>query len=237
MGKSRRERQYEATQEEIKAIARRHMAEEGAAAVSLRAIARDMGITAPALYRYFPSIDDLLTALLVDAFDALAEALVHTADSHPTGDPVGRLLAVLLAYREWAITHPVDYQLLYGKPIPSYTPPEEVTKPAAIRTMAVIVRAIYRAVVAGALTPPPVEALPDTVRQTLAPIASAQHEDLPLAVLYIGAAWWPHLHGLVVLELYGHSPALVGDPAAFYRHEVLKLFNALGYQEEANTDD
>jgi AcrR family transcriptional regulator len=125
-----RESQRQDTREEIKAFARQQMAAEGTAALSLRAIARDMEMTAPALYRYFPSREDLITALIVDAFNALADAL-EAADAAPTQQDYGsRLRAVLMAYRGWALEHPTDFQLIYGNPIPGYSAPRELTVPA-----------------------------------------------------------------------------------------------------------
>ena len=116
---SRRDRMRDLTIAEIKATARQQMAESGTAGVSLSAIARAMELSAPALYRYFASRDDLVTALIVDAFNDLA-------DDDPGGRSrlwrpayADRLLACL-AYREWAIAHPVDFQLIYGNPIPGY---------------------------------------------------------------------------------------------------------------------
>ena len=105
----------------IKAVARQQMAEHGTAGLSLRGIAREMGITAPAIYNYFPRLDDLITALIVDAFTALADA-IEAAESAVQSEACGpKILASCLAYREWAIAHPVDFQLIYGNPIPGYT--------------------------------------------------------------------------------------------------------------------
>ncbi len=91
---TRRERVRAATIDEIKEIARRHIAEKGAAALSLRAIAREMGMTSPALYRYFASRDDLVTALIVDAYNSLADALEAARDACEEADHAGRLAAI-----------------------------------------------------------------------------------------------------------------------------------------------
>src|SRR3954454_14022131 len=100
--RTRRERLQEATREEIKAVARKQMAERGAAALSLRAIAGEMGLTAPALYRYFGSRDDLITALIIDAFDALGATLAAMRAAQPPHDYAGQFVAMLAAYRTWA---------------------------------------------------------------------------------------------------------------------------------------
>src|SRR5579871_5392343 len=105
---TRRERQHDATTAEIKQVARRQMAEQGTAAISLRAIAREMGMTAPAIYRYFASRDDLITALILDAYNAQADAIEHAVDSLPEEDTRGRLRAGLYANRDWALKHPIE---------------------------------------------------------------------------------------------------------------------------------
>ncbi|MEW5941158.1 MAG: TetR/AcrR family transcriptional regulator, partial [Chloroflexota bacterium] len=105
-------------QEAIKEKAWRQIAEEGAPALSLRAIARALKITAPAIYNYFPRRDDLVTALIVDAFTSLAEAQRASIESLPANDLKTRLATLGLAYREWALAYPQRYQLIFGTPIP-----------------------------------------------------------------------------------------------------------------------
>ena len=102
-----RERRRQDLTDEIKDVARRHLASEGLGALSLRAIARDVGMAVSALYRYFPSRDDLITALLEEAFTAQAEA-VETAAGDGPDDPVAALRAALLAFREWSVSHPAE---------------------------------------------------------------------------------------------------------------------------------
>ena len=133
MAQTRREKQHISTQEEIKQVARRLMAEQGTAALSSRMIAREMGLTAPALYHYFASRDELITALIVDAFNALADALEEARDEAATGSAREQLVQTLLTYRRWALEHPIDFQLIYGNPIPGYEAPRELTVPAAER--------------------------------------------------------------------------------------------------------
>src|ERR1700688_3623533 len=118
--------------DEIKAVARRHLETDGAN-LSLRAVARDMGMVSSALYRYFASRDDLLTALIVDAYNALGE-IVEAADTAVTDrdDLRERWLAVARAVRGWALANPSEYALLYGSPVPGYKAPQD-TIPAAVR--------------------------------------------------------------------------------------------------------
>src|SRR6478752_4870041 len=99
--------------EEITEIARRHLARDGAAGLSLRAVARDMGMVSSAIYRYFPSRDDLLTALIVDGYNAIGEVAEQADAASPVGDYPGRWLAVGRAVRDWALAHPHEYALVY----------------------------------------------------------------------------------------------------------------------------
>ena len=130
----RRERQHAAVRDEIKAMARTHMARDGAAALSLRAVASDLGLSSAAIYYYFPNRDELITALIVDAFRALGEAL--RAVDRPEADIGVRLEAIMLAYRAWAVAQPAEYALLFGTPIPGYHAPAEVTAPEATAAFA-----------------------------------------------------------------------------------------------------
>jgi len=153
---------------QIKAAARRQMAEHGTAGLSLRAIARELGITAPAIYNYFPRLEDLITALIVDAFTALADA-IDAAESAVESESCGpKVVASCLAYREWAIAHPMDFQLIYGNPIPGYVAPAEVTVPLARRPFDGLFRLFLEAHQTDELMIPaeyaPVPAFPPTLR-------------------------------------------------------------------------
>ncbi len=134
---TRRARQRAAAIGEIKALARRQLAEQGPGALSLRAIAREMGTASSALYRYFPSQGDLVTALCVEAYDSLAGALTAARDARPPGDHAGRWAAVCRAYRRWSLENPSDFALIFGTPLPGYHAPEEVTAAAAGRSLGV----------------------------------------------------------------------------------------------------
>ena len=157
---TRRERRRQFTIEEILATARRQMAAEGAAALSLRGIARAMDLTAPALYRYFKSRDDLVTALVIAAYNSLADALQAAPDACPGGDDTARLFAGCVAYRAWALAHPEDYALIFGTPLAGYHAPMEQTLPAAKRSMDILVGLLQAAQAAGRLTPDPALAKP-----------------------------------------------------------------------------
>lgn len=223
MEPTRRERQREATREEIKALARQQMQAEGTAGISLRGIARAMGVTVTALYRYFASRDDLITALILDGFNAQADALEAAAATYPATDPAGQLYAALKTYREWALAHPIDYQLLYGNPIPGYHAPAELTVPAASRNMTVFLRLLVNARDHGLITESPAFDIPPAIAAHMHSLGEADPN-----VLMWGVIGWTRLQGMIMLELFEHTPPVIGDPEAFYLHQIAELMRAGG---------
>jgi AcrR family transcriptional regulator len=223
---TRRQLHRQETIRQIKEIARRQMAAQGSAALSTTAIARELGVTQPAFYRYFASRDALITVLIVDAYNDLADTLESAA---PAGPAAGRLAAVLLAYRAWALAHPVDFSLIYGNPIPGYEAPRQLTLPPAQRAFAVILNLLAQARATGELSAASPLALPPGLQLSL-PTPSDPHAPAPDSqTLYAGLVGWYHVHGLVVLELYGHNTPLIGDMDHFYRHEVATLLRQMGF--------
>ncbi|MGW4791617.1 TetR/AcrR family transcriptional regulator, partial [Nonomuraea sp. NPDC004297] len=118
-----RERVRAELTKEITDIARRQLATEGAGGLSLRAVAREMGMVSSAIYRYFPSRDDLLTALIIDSYNALGEAVERAEATVPRDDHLARWLAACGAVRDWGVAHPHEYALIYGSPVPGYQAP------------------------------------------------------------------------------------------------------------------
>jgi len=215
MPRSRIVAAYEKTQEQIKSVARRQMQAQGTAGLSLRAIARELGVSAPALYRYYPSLDALITALILDAFHALADALEAAEATFPDEEPRGQLRAALLAYREWALAHPTDFELIYGNPIPGYSAPAEQTVPAASRALAILGRITDRGVRSGHIRlTPALTTIPESVNAHLSLLAPGYGTSAE--VLHTCMIGWTRIHGAIQLELFGHTPPVVGDPTAFY---------------------
>jgi AcrR family transcriptional regulator len=226
---SRRERIRGEIRDEIKAIARQQMAEQGTASLSLTAIARRMELTPPALYRYYPDRDALITALIVDAFDALAAALADAAASQPIEHYAARLEAVLLAYRAWALANPFDFQLIYGNPIPGYHAPVELTVPAVRRGAAVIMGVLQAAYMAGALhLPADLPAITEQIELHTAPEPGMNDEAISPLVTYVCMTGWAHIHGIIMLELFNHLQPTIGNIDAFYRHEIRALMQHMG---------
>jgi AcrR family transcriptional regulator len=130
-GQGARARARQQITREIKEEARRQLAAEGAQRLSLRAVARELGMVSSALYRYFPSRDDLLTGLIIDAYDALGLSAELAAAPRPGAGVRDRWLACCHAVRDWAIAHPHEYALIYGSPVPGYQAPQETVAHAA----------------------------------------------------------------------------------------------------------
>ncbi|MFE2475868.1 TetR/AcrR family transcriptional regulator [Streptomyces sp. NPDC001194] len=210
----------------IKDEARRMLAAEGAAKLSLRAVARELGMVSSALYRYFPSRDELLTALIIDAYDSLGAAAEQAdAAARAAGAaPRRRWTAVCEAARAWALDHPHEYALIYGSPVPGYSAPADTIAPASRvgNTLIGIVRAAH----AGqglALPPLPAALRPEAVRMT-ADFA----EGLPPEVTAALVAAWAQLVGLISFELFGQFNRVVEDRAAFFAHAADQLAHAVG---------
>ncbi len=213
---SRRERARAATVEEIKATARRLMHESGSTDVRFADIAREMGMTAPALYRYFADADELLTALIVDAFDDLGETVAEARDQFPPDNPSSRLLAVGQAYREWARREPQRFALILGMPVPGFCPPEEgPTTEAADRAMTQLKSLFYDAARLGVLGPPLLREVHPAVQECVLGELADKHEDddppLPAESFQALMHCWSILHGFTCLEAYGHLDFLPQD--------------------------
>ncbi|GAB4531386.1 MAG: TetR/AcrR family transcriptional regulator [Anaerolineae bacterium] len=230
MPRVRQEMQHQETAEEIKTLARAQMRENGTAGLSLRGIARDLGVTAPAIYNYFPRLDDLITALIVDAFNAQADAMQDAAQAQPSGDHARQMRAVMGAYRTWAVDNPTDFQLIYGNPIPGYVAPAEITIPLARRPFELMTEIAVAAQQAGKLRIDPAYDTPPTVQAHIAQWwpAQALPPDLPAALPYALLVGWTRAHGIIMLEVFHHLPPTVGDVAAFYAHEVDVTLALLG---------
>jgi AcrR family transcriptional regulator len=229
MPRSRDDQQHQAFQERILEVARQQMAQHGTAGLGLRAIARELDVTAPALYRYFPTHDDLITALVIEGFTGLAEAVEGAQESHLHLPLRDQLREVLLAYRQWAVEHPVDFQLIYGSPIPGYQAPGEVTVPIVVRGFKVIIGLIEALLQAGQINRETVyHHIPEATRQYLHERIEQDHYPVSDVAMYMGVVGWGQLHGIIMLELFGHLGPVVGDVDGYYAGQVESLLVAMG---------
>ena len=210
---------------EITGSARRQLAEVGAAALSLRAVARELGMASSAVYRYFASRDELLTRLIIDGYDDLGAA-AEAADV-PDAPPRERWLAVCRAVRHWARTHPHEYALLYGSPVPGYQAPQD-TVPAASRVGLVLGRILGDAAHSGALPVATGERGTGLVAPALAEVLGADHPSLDDAVRVRALLSWSGLFGTVSFELFGHLKGSVTDSDRYFDRAMAELAALLG---------
>lgn len=213
--------------DEIKAIARRHLATDGAN-LSLRAVARDLGVVSSALYRYFPSRDDLLTALIIDAFNALGSAVEAADASVRDGDDLrGRWLACSHAVRRWALANPAEYTLVFGSPVIGYAAPPDTTV-AAIRTPGALVGILADGVASGRITAPVDLELPADLHGDLSGVRAEFWPDVPEALLMLGTVGWIHLFGAVSFELFGQLNNAIYAREAYFDVQMNLMADMIG---------
>ncbi|WP_426362694.1 TetR/AcrR family transcriptional regulator [Streptomyces sp. E-08] len=227
--RGRRERLRAETTAEIKETALRLMASGGPDAITLRAIAREMGMTANAIYGYFATRDDLVTALIDDVYSALADAVESAWSAADAQGPAARILAWARAFRAWALTNPEGFRLVYGDPVPGYRAPEAGPAPDAARRVCTGLAGL------AAAAWPHAEPLyrdsaftwSDFDTGLLDKVRPAFPE-LPPAGVALALRLWGHLHGLVALEVYGHLGRQTASPDKLFEEELARLVTALG---------
>ena len=230
----RRQRLRDATAEEIKAVARRLMASEGTSSLNLRAVAREMGMTPSALYRYFPSRDAILTALIADAYDAVGEAVEEAVAAAPQDRTVSAMLAAVHTFRRWAVEHPQEFGLIYGTPVPGYEAPEEETLAAAMRTGEVLLTQLEWGIREGIVRLPPDDSIPDDLREAVRDVAAHKGHDLSPAGAAVAMQFWLVLLGALSAEVFGHAPpALIAKGEAFFDHTMRRALVAIGVDPAA----
>jgi AcrR family transcriptional regulator len=232
---------------EILAVARRHVAREGAAALSLRSIARDLEMAPSALYRYFDGRDALLSALILGAYESLAEEAERaaTAVDTPTdegkgegegkgeveGEEVGdaaRWLAVPRALRTWALAHPHEWGLIFGTPVPGYQAPEETVEPYA-RIVTALVRPIVQAEAAGRLrVAGHQETISPELRDAVAPVREGLFPHMPAAKVVLVVQTWATIVGVISLEVFGHWRNTVLNPGEFFEATMRNEAGSIG---------
>ncbi len=222
---SRAENRIEQTRA-IQAAGRRHLAEVGPAALSLRAIAREVGLVSSAVYRYFPSRDDLLTALIVESYDELGDAVEAADAGQDRDDLAARLAAVCHALHDWARANPHEYALLYGSPVPGYAAPDTTIPAAGRNTGALLAHAAASEEAGHRLAP--TAPLTEAERSALGPVFEAAGSPVSGERLLRWLMAWKTLFGHVSLELFGHMHRGVLDYDAHFAQVVDQLAADLG---------
>jgi AcrR family transcriptional regulator len=212
--------------ERIKQTAREYLAVDGAN-LSLRAVARDLGVVSSAVYRYFASRDELLTALILDGYAALGEAAERAEAAVPRRDLAGRWIALGRGIRAWALANPHEYALLYGSPVPGYAAPQDTVGPASRPVLLIV--GIMRDAVAAGLAVPAGPRLPRAVRADLERIQDdPTFGGVPPAVFARGMTAWAQLFGALSFELFGRLTNAIEDFEAYFDYQLRAMAMYLG---------
>lgn len=207
--------------------AREQLADVGPAAISVRAIARDLGMASSAVYRYVESRDALLTALLIEAYDEMGAAVETAEAAVRRGDLRGRFRAMAHALRDWAVAHPHQYALTYGSPVPGYAAPTDTVVPAQ-RVASALLDLICDAEQAGRRPSPGIR-VPAAEKAALAPVLGFTDPALSPAYAVRGLTAWASLFGHLSLELFGHMHNGVLDYDVHFTQVVDQLAADLGF--------
>lgn len=218
--------------------ARRQLADVGSAGLSLRAVARELGLASSAVYRYFPSRDDLLTALILEAYDDLGDAVDAALEPIPAGGHLRRWMACAAATRDWAAARPHQWALIFGSPVPGYRAPADTVDPAA-RVPLALLGIVAEAAAGGCLEPADARGLDPGDEPSRLAAATARIEELRAALPMLpggvsdaaamrAAMGWIHLVGAISMELFGHLSNVVPDYRAWFELQMRIVGRDLG---------
>jgi AcrR family transcriptional regulator len=231
---SRRDRVRAATTDEIKRTARRILVADGPDALSLRAIAREMGMTAPALYRYFGSREDLIGHVIADIFTEIADdiqAAIGRAAAVSGGDMTHKLVAACHEFRRWSLDHRPEFGLLFGSPLPDLEAAldrDDVIAACAMKfagTFFTLFLDLWRhhpfAVRADS-------AIDQGLREQLARYRDSLGAELPLGAVFTFLWCWVRLYGMVSLEVFGHLHFALDDAAPMFEYTLSEVAAMVG---------
>ncbi len=235
---SRRDRQRADTVREIKETARTVLVEQGPDGLALRAVARAMGMTAPALYRYFDSREDLVEHVVADLYDELVAVLEEARDdARPATSPV-QLLACSRAFRRWATTHHAEFGLLFGSVEDGVVPPHGTTAEPGVAELAAkrfgtVFAVLIADVYAQRRFPVPAEdEIDPDLQEQLRTWCAEFPVQLPLGVMQVYLSCWIRLYGMVCMEVFGHLQFALHDAEPMFEAELHRLGERLGIAEE-----
>lgn len=218
--------------EDITRIGREHLTLHGAAALSLRAIARELGLVSSAVYRYVKSRDELLTLLVVDAYTELGDKVDYAVSQAPASDSSAKFLALARAVRTWAVSEPARYALLFGSPVPGYHAPAEQTTGPGTRVIRALVRIYddaYRTGGGASVLPDIPLAPAGRLPGDLAGIREEMGLDADDALIVRGTLVWAALFGIVSFEVFGqYGAGTFSDPEELFEQHLLILRGVVG---------
>jgi AcrR family transcriptional regulator len=212
-----RERYRAQVRAEIKQAALRQLAESGPGGLSVSAIGKELGVSGPALYRYFAGRDELLTELVIDAYNDLADALSAALSHVPRQEPRARLEAMARGYRSWALAEPHRYRLLFGPPLPGYDAHAERLVAASVAPMNLLLGTLREA---GDRAPTPPSR---PLASQLTAWAQTHAADVDPAIALRAILIWSRLHGLVSLEIAGNFASMGIDPDQVFEAQLPAL--------------
>ncbi|QSZ50334.1 WHG domain-containing protein [Paenarthrobacter sp. OM7] len=228
-----RERARTQTIADIIRLGREHLAVHGAAALSLRAVARDLGVVSSAVYRYVENRDELLTLLLIDAYNQLGDAVDEAVNAEAHDDFTAQFRALARAVRTWAIREPASYSLLFGSPVPGYQAPGERTTVPGTRVIVRLVGILDAAYRAGALNAAvsPAVVVPEGLAADLAAIRGEMNLAAPDATLARGVLVWTSVFGAISFEVFGqYGRDTFAARDELFDHQLSVLQGVVGLQ-------
>jgi AcrR family transcriptional regulator len=236
---SRRDRARVDTVREIKQTARKVLVEQGVDGLALRAVARQMGMTAPALYRYFDSREDLVEHVVADLYDELSDHLEDVRDAAEPATPGVQLMSVARAFRQWATTHRAEFGLLFGSAGEGVIAVEDLHGPgdhppqvAGRRFGGVFAELIARVYLEQGFPVPDEDELEPALRVQLTEWCAKLPVALPLGVMHVFLSCWIRLYGMVCMEVFGHLRFALDDAAPMFESELRALGEILGVGDE-----
>jgi AcrR family transcriptional regulator len=234
---TRRDRVRADTVREIKATARRVLVDQGVDGLALRAVAREMGMTAPALYRYFGSREDLVEHVVADLYDELVAVLEAARDATPDPGAGPRLLEVSRAFRAWATTHHPEFGLLFGSPaerigMPVHGEGEGPAEEAAHRFGQVFGALVAQLYLDRGFPIPADDEIEPALQEQLGDWCDTLPVPLPLGVMYVFLSCWIRLYGMVCMEIFGHLKFALSDAEPMFEAELRALGGLLGVADE-----
>ncbi len=233
---SRRERARADTLRDIRLASRRVLVEHGVEGLALRAIAREVGLTPPALYRYFTSREELVERVVADLYDELCDVMEAARDGVGTDAPGTRMLVTARAFRTWATTHPAEFGLLFGSAADGVVPETEVGEgPAAVagRRFGGVFAGLFAEIHLRRPFPVPADDdLDPGYRDQLRAWCADLPVELPLGAMSVFLSCWVRLYGLVCMEVFGHLRFALADAGPLFEAEMRALGERLGVTDE-----